>query len=152
VFDLQGPNQWAYALYGGAVYTDVRVEIAVQFRLAGDGAAGIVCRYDEKQGWYELNVYADQTYQLLFGQWLAPGVARYTPLYRGQSAAIQPDANTVELDCQGDTLTPLLNGTALRKWPELRFALQKGRIGLAASSFADAPFRVAVDSVKVSEP
>lgn len=152
VFDLPAANQWTYALYGGQDYAEVRVDARVEIRTGSDGAAGVVCRYSEKDGWYELNVYADQTYMLLFGQWLAQGVARYTPLYRGESEKIRSDANEIGLLCEGDTLTPFINGVQMRKWQEKKFGLESGKIGISAASFADVPFSVAYDWVKVSEP
>ncbi len=151
-FDLSAPDQWAYALYTGREYTDVIVSADVQFRTAGDGAAGLVCRYDPKAGWYELSVYADKTYELLFGQWLATGVARYMPIYHGQSDAIGPDTDELTLQCQKNMLTVLVNGTQLRSWQELKYGLQQGQVGLAASSFQDVPFTAAFDWFKVSEP
>ena len=152
VFDLPASNEWGYALYQGRPYSDVAITAQVQYRTEGDGAAGVICRYDESRGWYELSVFQDQTYQLLFGQWLASGVARYTPLYRGQSTKIQPDSNEIGLECQGSTLTPIINGVNQHQWQEQKFALPQGEIGLAASSFADAPARIAFDSVQVTEP
>jgi hypothetical protein len=152
VFDLTGPNQWAYAFYSGHIYGDSTMEAQVQIRTSGDGAVGLVCRYDEHKGWYEFNIYADQTYQLLFGQWLAPGVARYTPLYRDHSPAIKGDADQIGLDCTGDALSPSINGVSIRRWLDRKFLLEKGQVGLSVSSFADAPFTVAIDTVTVSEP
>ncbi len=151
-FDLSAPDQWAYALYTGHKYTDVTVSADVQFRTAGDGAAGLVCRYDPQAGWYELSVYADKTYELLFGQWLATGVARYMPIYQGQSDAIGPDTDELTLQCQKNMLTISVNGTQLRSWQELKYGLQQGQVGLAASSFQDVPFTAAFDWLKVSEP
>ncbi len=152
VFDLLASNQWAYALYAVHDYTDVDIETEMQSLTVSDGAGGVVCRYDEVKGWYEFNIYADQTYELLFGQWLAPGVAHYTPLYQAQSEKITRDVNQIGLQCRGNTLTPFINGVQMRRWQELKFGLQEGRSGLAASSFVDAPFTVAFDWVKVSEP
>jgi hypothetical protein len=152
VFDLALSNQWAYAFYAVHDYADVTIETEMQSRTAGDGAGGVVCRYDEKKGWYEFNVRQDQTYQLLFGQWLAPGVARYTPLYQGNSGQITSEANRIGLHCQGNILTPSINGVQLRRWQEQKFALQEGQSGLSASSFDDTPFTIAFDWVKVSEP
>ncbi len=152
VFTLSTATQWAYGLYSGAHYTDVRIEAEIQSRTTGDGSAGVVCRYDEKKGWYEFNIFEDQTYQLLFGQWLAPGVARYTPLYQGKSQAIDSETNRIGLLCGGTTLEPFINGAPMRAWPELRFGLQQGEVGLSAASFADAPFIIAVDWAAVSEP
>ena len=152
VFDLSAPNQWVYALYGGPDYEDVRLDAQVEVRSGRDGAIGLVCRYSEKDGWYELNVYADQTYELLFGQWLTQDVARYTPIYRGNSEKIKSDANEIGLLCEGDTLTPFINGVQLRKWQDRKYALKRGKIGISAASFEDVPFMSAYDWGKVSEP
>ncbi|MBI1794219.1 MAG: hypothetical protein HYR70_08495 [Chloroflexi bacterium] len=151
VFDLNAPNQWAYALYGGQDYLNVRVDAQVEVR-AGDGAVGIVCRYSEKDGWYEFNIYSDQTYMLLFGQWLRPGVAHYMPMYRGESEKIKSGTNEIGLLCDGDTLTPFVNGVQMKKWQELKFGLKNGGIALSSASFNAVPFTIAYDWVKVSEP
>ncbi len=152
VFTLAAPNQWAYAVYGGPDADNVSIEAQVQDRTGGDGAAGVICRYDKLAGWYELDVFSDGTYQLLYGRWLANGVASYTPLYRGEAAAVQTGENTIGLQCQGDSLAPSVNGHPLRKWQELKFGLKQGKVGLSVSAFAEVPFTVAFDSVKVSEP
>ncbi|HEX8992376.1 MAG TPA: hypothetical protein VF784_11920 [Anaerolineales bacterium] len=152
VFDLPSSNEWAYALYDGQVYTDVTVETEAQDRSGGDGAVGLVCRYDEKLGWYELNIFSDQTYELLFAQWLAPGLARYTPLFRGHSDAIQVGSNRIGLQCQGTLLTPVINGIPAQGRQETQYGLQQGKVGLTVSSFQDAPFTIAFDWVKVDEP
>ncbi len=152
VFDLPSADQWAYAIYSGHDYWDVTVQAQTQFRTSGDGAVGLVCRYDLMKGWYELNVYADRTYALLYGQWLTNGVARYTPLYQGEAEQIQSDENQIGLHCAGNVLTPFINGTQLRSWPELKFNLIMGKVGLSVSSFADSPFIVGFDWAKVNEP
>jgi hypothetical protein len=152
VFDLPGPNQWVYALYSIPDYADIRLDAQVEDRAGQAGAVGVVCRYSEEQGWYEFNIYADQTYELLYGQWLAPGVARYTPLFRGESPKIEGDANQIGLVCQGNTLTPFINGTQMRIWQDNKFGLKNGKIGISAASFAAVPFTVAYDWVKVSLP
>jgi hypothetical protein len=152
VFDLPASNQWLYALYSVPDYADIRVDALVEDRAGQDGAVGVVCRYSEEQGWYEFNIYTDQTYELLYGQWLAPGLPRYTPLFRGVSPKIKGDANEIGLVCQGDILTPFINGTQLRIWQEDKFGLKSGKIGISTASFAAVPFSVAYDWVKVSQP
>ncbi len=152
VFDLPGPDQWAYAVYGGPDYADVRLDAQVQVRLGAEGALGLVCRYSEEAGWYEFNIYPDQTYMLLFGQWLAEGIARYTPLMRGESEKINSEANEIGLRCANDTLTPFINGVQMRMWREAKFGLRDGKIGISVASFEDTPFMAAYDWVKVSEP
>jgi len=151
VFDLTAPNQWVYALYGGQDYQNVRVDAQVEVR-AGDGALGIVCRYNKKDGWYEFNIYSDQTYMLLYGQWLAQGVVHYTPLYHGDSEKIKNGANEIGLLCEDSLITPFINGVQMRKWDEQKFDLTDGKIGISASSFASVPFTSAYDWVKVNEP
>jgi hypothetical protein len=151
-FDLGTRNQWMYGIYDPYEYADVRVDAAVQVRGGEYATPGVVCRYDKQKGWYELDVLEGQTYVLLFGQWLADGVARYTPLVRAQSEKIQAGANEIGLVCEGDTLTPFINGTQLRRRQETLFGLSSGRVGVAASAFEQVPAVVAYDWVQVSEP
>lgn len=152
IFQLPVPNQWAYEFYGPQQYTDVQVQAKIEMRAGDQGAAGVVCRYDETGGWYEFNIYSDQTYTLLFGRWLADGVASYTLLVRAQSEKILPVQDEFGLSCVGNVLTPFINGTQMRRRQETRFGLTGGQIGIAASSSESAPGSVAFDSVTVSEP
>lgn len=151
LFDLSAPEQWVYALYDSNGYSDVRVDARVEDRGGADYTAGIVCRYSETHGWYEFNVYADQTYVLLYGQWLMPGVARFTPLVQAESEKIKAGENEIGLACKGDILIPYINGVQMRQRQEKTFALTGGAIGISASSFEDAA-ALAYDWVKVSEP
>jgi hypothetical protein len=151
-FELSGPNQWTYGLYGAQNYVDVRIEAHLEFVAGAQGAAGVVCRYGAHTGWYEFNIYADHTYDLLFGQWLTEGVARYMPLVRDESEKIQPGANEIGLSCQGDTLTPFINGTQLRRRQEKTFALANGKVGISAASFDSVPLTISYDWVRVGEP
>lgn len=150
-FDLTAPNQWLYAIYMPQTYADVRLD--AQATVGGtSGAAGVVCRYSEQNGWYEFNIYPDQTYVLLYGQWLAPGVARFTPLFRSASEKIQAGENDIGLLCQGNILTPFINGVQMRQNVENKFGLTTGKVGLSAASFETAPMAILVDTVKVTEP
>ena len=151
-FDLSTPNQWVYALYGAQSYADVRVDAQIEVHTGQDGSVGIVCRYDKKKGWYEFNIYADQTYTLLFGRWLADGVPQYLTMVRTTSEKIKAGANEIGLLCEGDTLTPFINNVQMRKWPETKYGLTDGEIGVSGASFTDVPFRATYDWVKVSRP
>lgn len=152
VFDLTSQNQWIYAFYNLPDYTDIRLDARVEVRAGEAGAVGLVCRYTEAGGWYEFNIFADQTYELLYGQWLAPGLARYTPLFRGVSEKIRSDANEIGLVCKGDALTPFINGVQMRIWQDTRIGLMDGQVGISAASFATLPYSIAYDWVKVSQP
>ena len=152
VFNLTQTNAWADTIYNAQNYRDVRVDAQVEVRAGSDGTVGVVCRYSQADGWYEFNIYADQTYMLMYGQWLAPGIARYTPLHRVSSEKIKVGANQIGLVCQGDTLTPYINNVRMPVYEDNKVGLKDGKIGLTASSFADVPFVAAFDWVKVSQP
>ncbi len=152
IFNLRQPNDWADTIYFGKSYQDVRVDAQVEVRAGNDGTVGIVCRYSQINGWYEFNIYADQTYMLMYGQWLSPGIARYTPLHHTSSEKIKQGSNQIGLVCQGDTLTPYINNVRMITYKDTKVGLTDGNIGLTASSFTDAPFVAAFDWVKVSAP
>jgi hypothetical protein len=152
VFDLPASDQWAYALYARQDYTDIRLDARIDVQAGNDGAVGLVCRYSETAGWYEFNIYADQTYSLLFGQWLTQGVARFTPIFKDSSNKIQNGMNELGLLCQGDILTPSINGASMKQTLVTRVGLKRGTIGISAASFQSVPFTAAFNWVKVSLP
>lgn len=154
VFDLSAPNQWLSSIYNAQEYNDVRVDAQAGFLSGNDGALGVICRYSKTNGWYEFNIYADQTYMLLYGQWLTEGMASYVPLYQGESEKIRVggEANEIGLSCRANILTPYINGVQMRKWEEKKFGLTNGEIGISASAFENAPITAGFDWVKVSEP
>ena len=151
-FDLTDAEQWVYALYDPYVYEDVRVDAVVEFGAAGQASAGVICRYDPAVGWYEFNIHPDGTYSLLFGQWLADGIARYAPLVVAESEHILPSANEIGLVCEADILTPYINGTQLRKRQEKLHVLTEGKVGLAAASFENGGLAISYDWVSVGSP
>ncbi len=152
VFKLPAPDQWSYAIYNNQDYSDVRIDAQVEVQMGDDGSVGVLCRYSEENGWYEFNIFADQTYVLLFGKWLKPGTARYLPMYRGQSEKIKSGPNEIGLDCTGNVLTPFINGVQMRKWQDTKYNLDGGNVGISAASFQKVPFMANYDWVKVSEP
>ena len=152
VFNLSKTNTWADTIYNAQTYQDVRVDAQVEVRAGNDGTVGIVCRYSKTSGWYEFNIYADQTYVIMYGQWLSPGIARYMPLHITGSEKIKTGANQIGLVCQGDALTPYINNVRMITYEDNKVGLKEGNIGLTASSFSDVPFVAAFDWVKVSEP
>jgi len=149
-FELPGLDEWAYGVYDGPVYEDVRVDAVTT--LDGSSSAGLICRYDPALGWYEFNVHPDGTYALLFGQWLADGIVRYLPLVVAQSDQILATANEIGLACQGDILTPFINGTQIRRRQETQHVLTAGKVGVSAASFADRGATVSFDWVSVGDP
>lgn len=150
--ELTAAYDWAYALYEAHLYADVRVEARVEFEAAGEVSAGVICRYDPALGWYEFNIHADQTYALLFGQWLQEGIARYTPLVVSRSEEITPTENEISLECVEDKLTPHINGIQIRTRQEKLHVLTEGKVGVSAASFGSAPLGVSYDWIRVGIP
>ena len=152
VFNLTQANDWADIIYNAQDYQDVRVDAQVEMRSGNNGTVGIVCNYSQANGWYEFNIYADQTYAITYGQWLSPGLARYMPLRLASSEKIKTGTNQIGLVCQGNTLTPYINNVRMIVYEDNKVGLKHGNVGLTASSFTDVPFVAAFDWVKVSTP
>jgi hypothetical protein len=153
VFDLRASNQWVYAIYSGQDYADVRVEARFEPRDSEPSSTGLICRYTEKNGWYEFNLSRDGSYNILFGQWLAHDIALYMPILKDKSEYVKPDQNAYEigLGCLENVLWLYINGKLIRKVDVTRFGLGTGKIGLAAASFENVPVITAFDWIKVSE-
>lgn len=154
VFQMDTPFTWGYAVYEPQEYDNIRIDARVT-NLAGSPASmGLVCHYDESQGWLEYNLSTDGTYNVLYGQWLAEGVAHYLPVLSASSAAIQPSGTAQEMGviCSAGMLYLFIDQTLIRTVDASRFALTGGSVGITASSFENTPVIAAFDWVRVSEP
>lgn len=151
-FEFPDPDVWAYGIYSGRAYEDVRIDAVVTFGSGDASSAGLMCRYDAGSGWYEFNIHPDRTYSILFGQWLADGIARYTPLVVSQSEEINLSTNEIGLDCQGDILTPYVNSVQLRRRQEQQHVLTIGQIGVTAASSEAGGQTISFDWVRVGSP
>jgi hypothetical protein len=153
-FEIYSQNTWLYAIYGAFEYKTVHIETRIESRGSEINSMGLVCDYDEQDGWYEFNISNDGTYNVLYGQWLADGIARYTPVLNDTSNHIATgnSTNEIGLDCYGDIVQLYLNGKILRKLNVAHIGLAGGKVGLALGSFEEAPVILAFDWVKVSEP
>lgn len=151
---MDSPYTWVYSLYGPEDYDTVRVDTKFVNNAMSPASAGLVCRYSETDGWLEYNVTTDGTYNVLYGKWLANGVAEYKPISDGSSSAIQQSGmeQQIGLICNGTTLTLLINETVIRTVDVGRYELGDGKVGIAASSYENTPVVVSFDWVKVSEP
>ena len=153
-FELYSPITWIYAIYGAFEYESVHVETRVESRGSDINAMGLVCQYDEQNGWYEFSISNDGTYSVLYGQWLAEGVASYTPILNEPSEQIEPGdaANEIGLDCYANILQLYINGRVIRRLNVGHIGLAGGKVGLALASFEEVPVILSFDWVKVSEP
>jgi hypothetical protein len=150
--DFSSPNTWYYAIHNAHEYSNVFV--SAKFLGTPTGSLGVICDYSESNGWYEFNLASDGTYGVLFGQLLAQGIAKYTPIATDTSEYLQPGNLDYEigLACQENILLLYINGKLFRKLDVTHYGLTKGRIGINASSFDEAPMIATFDWVKVDEP
>jgi hypothetical protein len=148
------PYAWVYSIYTPQEYGDVRVDTKFVNNALSPASAGLICRYSETDGWLEYNVTTDGTYNLLYGKWLSSGVADYQPIVDGSSNAIPQSGVDLQIGliCTGTTASLLINDTIVRNADVSRFGLATGKVGLAASSYENAPVIVSFDWLKVSQP
>lgn len=154
ILQMDSPFTWAYAVYEAQEYTDIRVDARFSNQAGSPASIGLVCRYNETDGWLEYNVSTDGTYNVLYGQWLANGIANYLPVLSSSSNMIQPSGTSQEIGliCSGTTLSLFIDQTLIRNVDVSRFTLTSGKIGTTASSFENIPVIAAFDWVRVSEP
>ena len=153
-FELYSPITWLYAIYGAFEYDSVHIETHVESLGNDVNAMGLVCNYDEQDGWYEFNISNNGSYNVLYGQWLDENIARYTPILNDTSdrIAIGNAVNEIGLDCYENIVQLYLNGKIIRKINVAHIGLTGGKVGLALGSFEETPVILSFDWVKVSEP
>jgi hypothetical protein len=76
---------------------------------------------------------------------------RATRRWSSRIRAIRPGPNEIGLACEGDVLTPYINGVQIRRRQESLHVLHEGQVGVSAASFEAAPLMIVVDWVQ-SEP
>jgi len=148
---LPSPNTWYYAIHNPHEYEDVF--LSAKFTGTPAGSVGLICRYG-KDGWYEFNLASDGTYSVLFAQWLADGIARYTPIAGDSSEYLQPGNLSYEIGftCRENFVLLHINGKLFRKLDVARYGLSAGRIGFTTASFDETPMTARIDWFKVSKP
>jgi hypothetical protein len=153
-FELDSPYTWTYALYRAHDYSNVRIDMSVENHEASPVAIGLVCDYSETNGWYEFNISTDGTYNVLFGRFMAEGIASYTPIVKDTSEYLRPGETTYELGlaCTQNTLWLYINQKLFRKIDVTRYGLTEGKVGLAVASFENTPVTTSFDWVNVSKP
>ena len=154
VFDISGTNVFSYAVYEPEVYDDVRIKVSVANRGDNTNNVSLLCRYDPQKGWYEANIFNSGLYDILFGGWQGgQSSAVYAELYSGGSNAIHTGmtTNTYTLICEGNRISLYINDRMVRSVGS-EFGLQRGQIGIGASSFQRYPVSLDFDWVDISEP
>jgi len=153
-FELYSPVTWLYFIYGAFEYESVHIETQVESRGSNINALGLICQYNEQNGWYEFNISSDGKYSVLYGQWLAEGIASYTPIINDTSTRIQTGnaTNGIGMDCNENVLQLYVNGEIIRSLNVEQIGLTGGKVGLSLGSFEEIPVILSFDWVKVSKP
>jgi hypothetical protein len=149
---MASPNTWYYAIHNAHEYSSVFV--SAKFSATPDGSVGLICNYSEANGWYEYNVASNGTYSILFGQWLAEGIAQYQPITSNSSEYLQPGnlSYKIGMTCGENILLLHINDKMFRKIDVSRLGLTQGKIGITVSSFDAVPMETRFEWVKVSQP
>jgi hypothetical protein len=151
LFDLKGEDLWVYLLYDPYTYTDVRIDARVENRGFNTNNVSLICRYDEKYGWYEFNIANNGLYWIYAYDEITK---EFQELYNGGSTAIRSgkEVNEYTAICKGNTLALYINGVEAHTITEKRFVFRDGQVGISTSSFDVLPIIVEWDWVTISEP
>lgn len=154
LMQMDAPYSWIYALYGPQDYDAVRVDTKFVNNALSPASMGLICNYDETDGWLEYNVSTDGTYNVLFGKWLSSGVADYLPILDGSSNQIAQSGveQQIGMTCSNGTLALYVNNTLIRNVDVTRYERGSGKVGITASSYENTPVIASFDSVRVSTP
>ena len=154
IMQMDSPFSWLYAIYGAQDYANVRIDAQFTNQAGSPSSMGLICRYSEENGWFEYNVSTDGSYNLLYGSWLAVGIADYLPITDGSSNLIQPSGapQLIGLTCSDTALALYINDTIVRNVDVTNYGLTEGSVGITVSSYENTPVVVALERVTVSEP
>lgn len=149
IFDIPDPFLYAYYIYEGYEYEDVRVEVKVENRGVNSQQVSLVCRVGD-DGWYEWAVQSD-------GLWYLFAVSGgYSRLTNGGSNDINQgkDVNEYAMTCKGDEISFFINGEEQKGSPYIdrKYGLRSGSVGFSISSLRAVPVKIEVDSFTISEP
>ncbi|MCG2786658.1 MAG: trypsin-like peptidase domain-containing protein [Anaerolineae bacterium] len=149
IFDILGKQLYAYYIYEGQQYEDVRVDISVDNRGVNSQQVSLICRSSD-EGWYEFAVQSD-------GLWELYAISNgYNRIANGGSTAVKQGkaVNQYTFSCDGEKLSFFINGVEPKGSPymERKYALRRGSVGFAISSLNVTPVNMEVDWFEVSQP
>ena len=149
--DIPTADTWYMGVHNAHSYSNVFVRTKVSASAAG--SVGLICRYDEENGWFEFNISSSGTYSVLLGKWLAPGIAKYFPIASdGSNQLTIGNVNTeIGLFCEENILNLYVNGTVIRRLDVTNYGLTEGNIGVTVASHRDAPMNALFERINVGE-
>jgi hypothetical protein len=147
--DISSPDTWSVGIHNAHSYPNVFIHARAS--ASPSGSVGLICRYDESKGWFEYNISSDGTYNALYGQWLAPGIAKYIPIIADRSGQLSAGSLNYEigLSCQDNFIFLYVNDALIRRLDVTNFGLVEGKIGITASSLNESPITALFEWVRV---
>lgn len=149
VFEIPDPFLYAYYIYDGYDYEDVRVDIRLENRGVNTQQVSLICRQSD-DGWYEWAVQSD-------GLWVMYAVSGgFNRVLNGGSNDINQgkDVNEYSMVCKGDEISFFINGEEQRGSPfiDRDYGFREGGVGFSISALRAVPVKIEVDWFKISEP
>lgn len=148
------PNTWYYAIHNAHDYYRIHVEASFNSTDLETASLGLICMYSDKNGWFEYTFSGDGTYNLLRGEWLTEGIARYTPIVYDTTEYLTRGRTNYEIGitCEEKVLWLYIDGKLFRKIDVSRYGLKEGKVGIAAAVFENVPATASFDWFRVSAP
>jgi Domain of Unknown Function (DUF1080) len=154
VWNFDSEYVYYYLFYNAFTYDDVTVEVRADNRGKNNNNISLICRYDEKVGWYEFNIANNGLYNILYAEVLESGKISWNRIANGGSNAIHQgkEVNEYSITCQGDELTLHINGDEVISIQDKKYGLNSGQVGVSVSSFNVLPILIEMDWFRISEP
>jgi hypothetical protein len=139
-----------FLLYEPYIYTDVRLDVAVETLSSDNSAAILVCRYDPNLGRYEYRIENDGEWYLFYYDYA--NTQEYTILANEVSTAINmgKNNNIYTVICQGGEFSLYINGQFT--YTIEHEALTECFVGFGLGNFEGYPLSVKYNWFEISEP
>lgn len=152
-FNLTDTGIFAYYIYEGFEYDDVRLDIRAENRGKNNNNVSLVCRYSD-EGWYEFSTEGGGVWYLLAGSIGSDGEVDYATIVDGGALALKQgkEVNEYTMICQGNEIRLYINDTEIKIIKETKYAFGKGKVGFNISSLNVYPIIVEVDWFAIGQP
>ena len=152
-FDLEDTSIYAYYLYPGQFYDNVRIEIRAENRGKNNNNVSLVCRAST-EGWYEFSTEGGGLWYLYAVTFSDDNEAVYTRLDNGGAQSLKQgkEVNEYAMTCDDREITLEVNGKELKTYTDKNYDFREGQVGFNISSLNVTPIILEVDWFKISEP
>jgi hypothetical protein len=148
IFELNGPEIYAYYIYEYYVYEDVSLELEAENFGLNRNNVSLVCRQFDVE-WYEFSVESGGLWYLY-----AHNDDGFNLLGSGGTKLLKmgKEVNDYGMTCLGNTITMYINGSEIKTITDNTYRFDEGAIGFNISSLDIFPIEIGVDWIEVSEP